>query len=114
MSDSNESKESNSNDVTAMEEVLSKALRIVTPSKNEQDTVQQITGMLLEYAQKACQERKLKPKSMLVGSVARGSWLPDRHDFDLFILFNEDVSREELEREGHVIGKRIYELLSEK
>jgi len=44
---------------------------------------------------------------MLVGSAARGTWLRSERDIDIFILFSEELSREELEREGLRVARGV-------
>jgi tRNA nucleotidyltransferase (CCA-adding enzyme) len=55
---------------------------------------------------------------MLVGSAARGTWLRQERDIDIFILLPEELPREELEKQGlavarKVAGKRRKELFAE-
>lgn len=49
-------------------------------------------------------------RALVAGSAARGTFLADRLDLDLFLLFSPDVPRAELERMGLALGA---ELLSE-
>jgi tRNA nucleotidyltransferase (CCA-adding enzyme) len=44
---------------------------------------------------------------MLVGSAARGTWLRTERDIDIFILFPEDLPREELERTGLAVAREV-------
>jgi tRNA nucleotidyltransferase (CCA-adding enzyme) len=45
----------------------------------------------------------------LVGSAARNTWISGTHDLDIFIMFPEDASREELEKKGLAIARKIAE-----
>ena len=38
--------------------------------------------------------KKYKAKVMLVGSITRDTWLPDKKEFDIFILFPESMKKE--------------------
>jgi tRNA nucleotidyltransferase (CCA-adding enzyme) len=47
--------------------------------------------------------------AMLVGSVARGTWVSGDRDIDIFMLFSLDLSREELESQGLSIAHSVAE-----
>ncbi len=44
---------------------------------------------------------------VIVGSLGKMTWLSGDHDIDLFIMFPQSTSREDLEINGLAIGKRI-------
>jgi len=44
---------------------------------------------------------------MIVGSVTRDTWLPDKKEFDVFILFPKDLKPSELEKYGLQVAKEI-------
>ncbi len=55
-------------------------------------------------------ERVLKPSKaypVLAGSYTRDTWMPDKKEFEIFMVFPEGVPREELEKKGLSLGKRI-------
>jgi len=54
-----------------------------------------------------------KVRCLLVGSVARGTWLKGRYDIDLFIAFPEEVSLDELESVGLSLARKIGERIAD-
>lgn len=48
-------------------------------------------------------------RALVAGSAARGTFLPERFDIDLFLLFPPDLSRERLEEEGLRLADAILE-----
>ncbi len=48
-----------------------------------------------------------RAKGMVVGSVARDTWLSGDRDLDIFLLFPPDLSREELEERGLDLARKI-------
>jgi tRNA nucleotidyltransferase (CCA-adding enzyme) len=48
-----------------------------------------------------------RAKGMVVGSVARDTWLSGEKDLDVFLLFPPDLSREELEERGLDLARRL-------
>ena len=45
--------------------------------------------------------------AMLVGSVARGTWISGDRDLDIFMLFSPSLSREELEMQGMALARSV-------
>lgn len=45
--------------------------------------------------------------SMICGSIGKATWLAGDHDIDLFVFFPSSTSREELEKQGLEIGKKL-------
>ena len=52
-------------------------------------------------------ERSGKAKGMIVGSVARDTWVRGDRDLDVFLLFDPGLSREQLETEGLTLARSI-------
>jgi tRNA nucleotidyltransferase (CCA-adding enzyme) len=46
-------------------------------------------------------------RALVAGSAARETFLEDRLDFDLFLLFSTDLSKEQLETEGLALGRAV-------
>ena len=47
-----------------------------------------------------------KAEGMVVGSIARHTWLRGDHDLDVFMLFDPSLTREELEEQGLSLARR--------
>lgn len=63
---------------------------------------------LVRAVQHQAQELKLPlVRALVAGSAARGTFLKDRLDVDLFLLFPPELSREELAQAGLSIAQRI-------
>jgi len=89
-----------------MEKILEKVLRRVKPKKSDRERLKKVADELVKRADDACSELGVEARAMLVGSAARRTWLRDERDIDIFILFPENLPREELERKGlEVAGK---------
>ncbi|MGI0132000.1 MAG: CCA tRNA nucleotidyltransferase [Thermoplasmata archaeon] len=83
-------------------------LRAITPSPEMMERVRTATRLLVERAESAVRNRGSPVVRCLVaGSAARGTYLGDRLDIDLFLLFRTDVPREVLEREGLALGSEV-------
>jgi tRNA nucleotidyltransferase (CCA-adding enzyme) len=85
-----------------MEKLLKEVLKEITPTEEEHveehKLVEDISRRL----------RKFDVTPILVGSLAKGTDIRNNKDIDIFIMFPEDTSREELEKRGLEIGKKVF------
>lgn len=94
-------------DADALERTVLARLR---PSAEMQARVAATRERLVARATDAARERSIPVARCLVaGSGARGTYLSDRLDLDLFLLFPPSIPREELERRGLELGHAILE-----
>ncbi len=85
--------------------VLQKVLQKIIPSAQEAGAVHSVIGDVLAETEKI-----IKPHGfsvVLAGSFTRNTWLSHKKEFDIFIQFPVETEREELEKKGLEIGKRI-------
>ena len=85
-----------------MDKMLKEVLEKITPTEEEHATEH---GIVSEVKKRI---EKLGGKPMLVGSMAKDTDIRGSKDIDVFILFHRDVCREELERKGLEIGKKVF------
>jgi len=72
------------------------------PTEEERDHVCGLAGRLLGSI-----EESGKAQGMVVGSIARHTWLRGDRDLDVFMLFSPSLSREELELQGIELARSI-------
>ena len=77
-------------------------LSTLRPTKQERDHVCGLAQRLL-----ASIEQSGKAEGMVVGSIARHTWLRGDRDLDVFMLFDPSLSREELELQGLALARSI-------
>ncbi len=77
-------------------------LKKIKPSDKEELRVEQFLSNLLQKAK----EFSGLP-AVCVGSVGKGTWLSGDHDIDMFIVFPRFVKREDLEKRGLELGKKL-------
>jgi len=86
-----------------MHVLLKSVLKKIKPTPEEQklkhDTVDEITDKI----------KKFDVNPILVGSLAKNTNLRKDDDIDLFIGFQPEVERKELEERGLEIGKKVFE-----
>lgn len=94
------------------QKVLKGVLSQIRPSKDQKRKIETLARKSLSLASKF--SRKYKGKAMLAGSITRGTWLPDKMEFDAFVLFPEKMNEKQLERAGLEVGKKVIEALKGK
>lgn len=84
---------------TPLEEEILQTLR---PTQEEKDHVCGLARQLLDRI-----HEDGTAEGMMVGSIARHTWVRGDRDLDIFMLFDPGLSREELEAQGLALARRI-------
>lgn len=92
-----------------MKTVLRSVLASITPSEKENHHILQT----IERVRAAVNEHSPHPH-ILAGSYTRGTWMKDKREVDVFVLFPPSTRREVLEKKGLEIGKRVAKALKGK
>lgn len=82
-----------------LEEAVLSSLR---PTKEERDHVCGIARRLLKIIEKSG-----KAQGMVVGSIARNTWVHGDRDLDVFMLFDPSLSRQDLEEQGLALARSV-------
>jgi len=77
-------------------------LATLRPSQEEKDHVWGIAQRLLDRIRQTG-----KAEGMVVGSIARHTWVRGDRDLDVFMLFDPALPREELEKQGLALARGI-------
>ncbi|MFB6162975.1 MAG: CCA tRNA nucleotidyltransferase [Halococcoides sp.] len=91
----------------AVRDVLQTVRERVQPDPDERERLRSVRDSIVERTRAALAERSVGGDVVLVGSTARGTWLPGDRDIDVFVRFPTDVDRSELESEGLAIGRSV-------
>ena len=81
----------------------------IKPSKEEIEKVQKLSNQLVEVINESSNELNVPANAVLVGSVAKGTWLAGNADIDILIKFPLDTSSEYLKEYGLKIGHKCIE-----
>ncbi|UUX92403.1 CCA tRNA nucleotidyltransferase [Methanoplanus endosymbiosus] len=77
-------------------------LLTIRPKQEERDRVESVALELLAEV-----DRSEDATGMVVGSIARDTWVSGDRDLDVFMLFDPSVTREDLEKKGLSLAKEI-------
>ncbi|MFY9301577.1 MAG: CCA tRNA nucleotidyltransferase [Candidatus Nitrosotenuis sp.] len=87
-----------------MNRILKQAERIVVPSERLQKEKDKIVEKVIKLVQKQVMNHPQVTGIEIVGSYAKGTWLPQKADIDIFIKFHTDVPLKEFVELGKKIG----------
>jgi tRNA nucleotidyltransferase (CCA-adding enzyme) len=86
-----------------------KVLADIRPTQGERDHVCGLAEKLLEAIAASG-----KAQGMVVGSIARHTWVRGDRDLDVFMLFDPGLSREDLESEGLGLARKIAGMFTDR
>ncbi|MDP6670565.1 MAG: CCA tRNA nucleotidyltransferase [archaeon] len=86
-------------------QLLESVLKKVTPGKAERERQGKLANKIIEQI-KGTEGKHVDV--MLCGSNARDTHLRGDNDLDIFVLFPKKMGREEFEKEGLKIGKKVF------
>jgi tRNA nucleotidyltransferase (CCA-adding enzyme) len=87
-----------------MRNVLEQAKKVSIPAKQEEVKMQALADNLLDLVKK---EAAKHPEVILVelgGSYAKGTWLKDKLDLDIFVKIKKEIEEKQFEEIGRKIG----------
>jgi tRNA nucleotidyltransferase (CCA-adding enzyme) len=93
----------------SIEEIRKEVLKLVKPGEEETKRVTETAKNLVERIEKAAGR-----PTMLVGSVAKGTFLSSDRDIDIFVIYDTDMTESKLRKEVIVIGKKVFGRVEER
>lgn len=90
-----------------MKNVLQEILEEIRPKPAEVEDLKRTCKQIKDIAEKYAESYSFTP--LFCGSIAKDTWLRDKKDIDLFLLFDEELPEEKLEEKGKEAAKRIIE-----
>jgi len=93
---------------TDAEAIEREVIARVTPPTEFLQRVARVRAELVERVTSAARARSSPlTRALVAGSAARGTFLQDRLDIDLFLLFPPDLPRDDLRDEGLALGRSV-------
>ncbi len=87
--------------------ICAQVLRKITPGKSEEKALHKLTDRIIAQINATAKELGVEAHALLVGSAARNTWISGDRDLDVFIMFPESATEEELESLGLEIAKKV-------
>lgn len=80
-------------------------LNQIKPKENEKKEIQSLSAHLMDIINENAHKDRIDAEAVLVGSVAKGTWISGKADVDIFIKFPLDTSADILKEKGLYLGK---------
>ena len=87
-----------------MKKIISKICKFVIPSKTTERSKKQIAKLAFNLVEKEIEKFSEVIGLEYGGSYAKGTWLPEDADVDIFIRFKKSKSEEKFEKISQKIG----------
>ncbi len=91
-----------------------KILNQIRPKKSEEKKIHSLYNHLIEIINETALKNNINAQAVLVGSVAKGTWISGKADIDIFIKFTTDTSGDELKEKGLFLGKECIKIMDGK
>jgi len=91
-----------------MNSILSYAKKEATPSKKLQEKKQRVAKIACDLVSQCIEKYPLVVGFELGGSYAKGTWLPEKADIDIFVKFNKKTSEKDFRSIGTKIGFQSF------
>ena len=87
-------------------------LKDLKPTKEESEVVRKIATESIDYINKIAKEENIDVEAILVGSIAKDTWLSGNSDIDIFICFPLDVEEKYLKEKGLYLGYKANDYMN--
>lgn len=97
-----------------IENILENVRKRIVPGVQAQSSMKKMVSVVLNKIKSCITELGLPVEAQLMGSVAKDTWLAEKKEIDIFLLFEPDVAAVELKESGLYIGRTVIEELGGK
>lgn len=92
-----------------IDEICSGILKKITPTKDEKTKIEALARELEQKVASACAEQGVQAIVRVEGSVAKGTWLREEPDVDIFMRLTTSISRKDLGKTSLGIARKATE-----
>jgi tRNA nucleotidyltransferase (CCA-adding enzyme) len=97
-----------------LKRICNAVIERIRPDEGEERRVRAVTDSIIDKVDQKAFEMGIGAHGISVGSTARNTWLRGETDIDVFIMFPEDVSEEDLKEQGLSLAKSISDRWEER
>ncbi len=83
---------------------FNKIVEVIKPTEEEEKKVKSLSDKLINTVNDIARKNDINAEAVLVGSVAKGTWLHGKGDIDIFIKFPLDIDEAHLKEYGLFLG----------
>ncbi|MEM3588066.1 MAG: CCA tRNA nucleotidyltransferase, partial [Candidatus Jordarchaeaceae archaeon] len=90
-----------------LEPVCESVYQKISPSEEDKRKVQELYTALIKQIKEEAANLKINVNPVLVGSIAKDTWIKTNRDIDIFIVFPRTYTSEEIGRLGLKIARKV-------
>ncbi len=90
-----------------MNPIITKAKKLVTPTPVQEARLRKVTELILRKTETESKDFPQVRGVLVGGSFAKGTWLPEEADIDIFVKISPEVDDSTFEEIGLQIGRRV-------
>ena len=94
--------------------ICNEVIERIRPDEAERARVKAVTDRIINMINQNALEQGIDAHAISVGSTARNTWVRGETDIDIFIMFPEDMSEEDLKDNGLALAKSISDRYEER
>lgn len=87
------------------DKILKAVLKKIKPQKDKSIRLNKLSEKILKISSE--EAKKYKARAIIAGSLPRDTWLIEKNEFDIFVIFPKNTDEKKLESFGLEIGKKI-------
>ena len=86
-------------------------LNKIKPTESDKKEIEVLVDIILNQLKIVIHDERVDAEAILVGSMAKNTWIKGKADIDIFLTFSTDTSEEDLKKYGLKIGHKAIESL---
>lgn len=95
-----------------MEDIdFSNVLKAIKPTEDEVERVKLLSNKAIQIINDIARRENIDAEAVLVGSVAKGTWLHGKADIDIFMKFPLNTDENELKKQGLFLGYECIKIM---
>jgi tRNA nucleotidyltransferase (CCA-adding enzyme) len=89
-------------------------LKEIRPDDQEKNRVESLAKSMIDFINYTAKKENISTQAMLVGSIAKNTWLSGRADIDIFLHFPLETSLSDLKKNGLNLGYKCIKKMNGK
>lgn len=90
--------------MAGIKNTIQNLLKNITPSETEMKKIEAIINFSKETLNSEFKKRAIKAEAFVGGSVAKGTWIKNQHDIDMFVKFDMEYKDKDI---GKILGEVV-------
>lgn len=86
-------------------------LKKIKPTESDKKEIGMLVDIIINQLNTVIYDERVKAEPIVVGSIAKNTWVKGKSDIDIFLTFSPDMPEEDIKKYGLKIGHKCIESL---